>query len=77
MKCRLAGLRLTFLSVCQSLRPSNVQKEKKPKSLLSSFGELLLWLSWLRTQCCLCEDVVSNPGLAQCVEDLVLPQAAV
>ena len=39
--------------------------------------EFLLWLSGLRTQCCLCEDVGSIPGLTQWVKDLVLPQAMV
>ena len=34
-----------------------------------------LWLSGLRNQCSLHEDVGSLPGLAQQVKDLVLPQA--
>ena len=35
-----------------------------------------MWLSRLRTQHSVCEDVGSIPGLAQWVMDLVLPQAA-
>ena len=34
------------------------------------------WLLWLRTQCCVCEDLGLIPGLAQWVKVLVLPQAA-
>ena len=37
---------------------------------------LLLWLSRLRTQHCLCEDARSIPGLTQWVNDLALAQAA-
>ena len=40
------------------------------------YREFPSWLSKLRTQCCLCEDVDSIPGLDQLrVKDLVLPQA--
>ena len=38
--------------------------------------EFPLWLSGLRTQRHLCEDVGSIPGLAHGVKDLALPQAA-
>ena len=34
--------------------------------------EFPLWLSGVRTQHCLCEDVGSIPGLAQCVKDPVV-----
>ena len=37
--------------------------------------EFPLWLSRSRTQCCLCEDVGSIPGLAQWVKEPALPQA--
>ena len=37
--------------------------------------EFLLWLSMLRTQHSICEDVDSIPGLTQWVKDLVLTQA--
>ena len=37
--------------------------------------EFPLWLSELRTQHSLRKDVGSIPGLAQCVKDLVFPQA--
>ena len=33
-----------------------------------------LWLSRLRTQCCLCEDADLIPGLTQWVKDQALPQ---
>ena len=36
-----------------------------------------MWLSGLRTQPCLCEDVRLIPGLTQWVREQVLPQAAV
>ena len=39
-------------------------------------SELPSWLSWLRTQHSLHEDVGSVPDLAQWVKDPVLPQAA-
>ena len=35
--------------------------------------EFPLWLSELRTQGCLCEDVGSIPGLSQWVKDLAFP----
>ena len=38
--------------------------------------EFLLWLSQLRTRHSVREDVGSVPGLAQCVKDPELPQAA-
>ena len=38
--------------------------------------EFLLWLSRLRTQHSVCEDVGSIPGLTQWVKDLILQQAA-
>ena len=34
--------------------------------------EFPLWLSWLRTRQCLCEDAGSIPGLAQWVKDLAV-----
>ena len=37
--------------------------------------EFLLWLSRLRTRCCLCEDVGLIPDPTQWVKDPVLPQA--
>ena len=37
--------------------------------------EFPLWLSGLRTQCCLCEDVGSIPGLTPWVKDLALLKA--
>ena len=40
------------------------------------FLEFLLWLSELRTRCCLCEDAGSSPGLVQWANDLALLQAA-
>ena len=43
----------------------NTSKEKS--------SEFLLWLKGLKTQCCLCEDARSIPGLAQWVKDLALP----
>ena len=43
------------------------------KELLKEF----LWLSRLRTWCCLCEDVGSNPSLVQWVKDPELPQVVV
>ena len=45
--------------------------------LTSSIQEFPLWLSGLRTQHSVCEDMNSIPGLAQWVKDLVLPQAVV
>lgn len=39
--------------------------------------EFPLWLSGLRTQHCLCEDVGSVPGLDLWVKDLMLLQAVV
>ena len=39
-----------------------------------SLKEFLLWLSGLRTQCCLCEDAGSIPGFAQGVKDSTSPQ---
>ena len=39
-------------------------------------GEFPLWLSGLRTQYSLCEDVGLIPGIAQWVKDLALPQGA-
>ena len=41
------------------------------------FLEFPLWLSWLRTQCCLCENVGPIPDLAWWVEHLALLQAGV
>ena len=35
--------------------------------------EFPLWLSRLRIQCCLCEDVDLIPGLAQWLKDPALP----
>ena len=37
-------------------------------------SEFLLWLSGLRTRCCLSEDADLIPGLAPWVKDLALPQ---
>ena len=48
---------------------------KKENSRSHSSLEFLLWLSELRTQCSLCEDAGSIPGLAQWVKDLALLQA--
>ena len=46
---------------------------QKCKAGLKSFnGEFSLWLSRLRTQWCLFEDVGSIPGLAQWDKDLAL-----
>ena len=39
--------------------------------------EILLWFSGLRTQCSICEDASSIPGLTQWVKNLALQQAAV
>ena len=39
--------------------------------------EFLLWLSRLRTLCCLSEDTGSIPGLSQQIKDPLLPQAVV
>ena len=36
-----------------------------------------MWFRGLRTQCCLCEDVGSIPGLTQGAKDLALPQVVV
>ena len=35
--------------------------------------EVPIVAQWVRTLCCLCEDVSSIPGLAQWVKDLGLP----
>ena len=48
-------------------------KNKKTKIDISKIHQSILWHSELRTQCCLCEDASSIPGLAQWVMDLVLP----
>ena len=45
--------------------------------LKSSSSEFFLWLSRLRTRCCLHEDVSSNPGVDQWGKDPTLPQAVV
>ena len=47
------------------------------KAMWNSSEEFPLWLRGLRTHCCLCEDVGSIPGLAQCVKDPALPQSVV
>ena len=43
----------------------NVREWKKPDK------DFLLWLSWLRTKHCLCEDTGSIPGLAPWVKNPV------
>ena len=35
--------------------------------------EFLLWLSQLRTHCCLCEDAALIPGLTQGIKDPAFP----
>ena len=44
--------------------------------IIKFFLEFPLWLSTLRTQCCLCEDLGLIPGLAQWVKNPMLPKAA-
>ena len=54
-----------------------LDSETKICRLLKEPGsEFLLWLSRLRTQCCLCEDACSIPGLGQWIKDLALLQSA-
>ena len=58
------------------LSPAGLQSQILWNSELS-FLDFLLWLSRLRTQCCLCEDEGSILGLAQWGKDLAFSQAAV
>ena len=44
--------------------------------LKKKIREFSVWLSGLRTQHCVCEDVGLIPGFVQWVKDLMLPQAA-
>ena len=69
---RLKDTRLTQKSVA-FLHTSNEEVEHEIKNTISL--EFPLWLSKLRTQCYLCEDVDSILGLTQRVKDLALPQA--
>ena len=80
----------TPLPIPTSLYSLDVSKLKKVgKSLMIDFfflfqiafffllllEEFPLWLSRLRTQCCLCEDAGLIPGLTHWVKDPALPQA--
>ena len=52
-----------------------LEKEKKlPYKVFQKYMEFLLWLSGLRTRDNVHKDMGSTSGLAQWVQDLVLPQ---
>ena len=68
---------LDFLTALIFLSRGGVRWKRLQLVLKMRFEGLLLWLSKLRTQHCLCEDVNLIPGLVQWVKDLALLQTVV
>ena len=69
-------LRKSYVTkICTVCRTVNQYNHFETTKIFSKFKieEFPLWLSGLRTQCCLHEDVGLTPGHAQLVKDVALP----